>query len=109
MKLKLMVYPKEITEKIKSGEIKDARDVSWLILQQKWECIQDTEHGDSANNNLGLKILEEALDWRIGLLVLNLMGRVSKGKRLKPFSLQIGKCGSLTGIFADGREIIFEK
>lgn len=87
--LSLKVYPKEIWQELREGRIKDAKDISWKILNQKWDCIEESEYGDSSRNNLGLKIFEEALDWTIGLHVAHFINAVVKqAKKLpKPFTL----------------------
>jgi hypothetical protein len=104
--LSLRVVPKEIWQDLRAGKIKDAKDISWKILNQKWDCIEDSEYGDSAENNLGLRIFEQALDWSIGLKVGNFINSCVKNyKRLpKPFTLKI-KGDNFSVCLASGKEI----
>ena len=54
---------------VKSDGVKG---LSWHLLSEK-EAIatmEQTAHGDSANNNFALNIFENALDWGLGLKVV---------------------------------------
>lgn len=48
---------------------------SWSLLSQKHslKAMEATEGGDSASNNFALNVLENALDWSLGLAVLNFL------------------------------------
>ena len=101
--MKLHVDPKEI---LKAKPI-DTQAISWLILEQKAGCIEDTMSEDAAPRNVGLRILEDALDWRIGLAFVRLMKAVPKGKMLKPFTMEVTRHG-ISAILPSGKAIQLE-
>lgn len=68
-----------------------ARRLSWHLLDQPHSvaAMQATEYGDSAANKFALNVLENALDWSIGLKVIAFiqalpqMGRTTRPKTLR--------------------------
>lgn len=101
--MRLHVNPKEILK----AKPKDVQEVSWMILEQRAGCIEKTMHKDSAPANIGLNILEEALDWRIGLAFVKLMKACPKGKIPKPFDMTIKK-NMIFAEFASEKKIQLE-
>ena len=57
----------------KDGKTMSAKDISWMLLNQQHSvaAMERTEGGDSAANNFALNVLENALDWSLGIAVLN--------------------------------------
>jgi hypothetical protein len=100
----LKIYPKEITRGLREGTLKSARDISWHILEQKRECLED-DYGDCADNSLGLAILEQALDWRIGCAIIGILRSMPKGKVPKPFKMHIRRGGKLSVTWDSGKTI----
>ena len=101
-----LVNPRAVYDKLKSGEYKDARDISWALLGDD-ESIQDMraeEYGDAAERNLALSIFENALDWGLGLAVLNYIRAFLQKKALpKPFEVLATRRGDVFIRSASGR------
>ena len=104
-----MVEPRKVLASLKAGTVKSAKDLSWLLLSDEhvFETMQDEEHGEDAESNLALSTFEDALDWRLGALVLScIRATVKATKRLpKPFRLVVGPKGTVYILTVAGRRI----
>lgn len=98
--LRLKVEPRKVVELAPKG----AQAISWYLLGQKADCISETEYGDQKSNNLGLRILEDALDWSIGVRVSQfILACVKNFKKMpRPFTLEI-KGDQFEAVFPSGR------
>lgn len=85
------VDPKAITAKCREGVFKTAKDISWALLNddESIQDMQDTEYGDSSRNNSALRMFESALDWTLGLAVLNYIRAFTTQKKF-PKSFHVG-------------------
>lgn len=87
---------------IKAGEI-NAKGISAMLLNDD-EAIQemrDTEYGDDAHTNFGLRVFEAALDWSLGLAVLWFFRAcVAKRRKPGPFTVVVNRKGD---VFIIGR------
>jgi hypothetical protein len=80
----------------KTGSVKD---LSWSLLEEK-ESIDamEEENGDSASSNFALAVFEQALDWRLGLAIIDL---------LKSYQRKFGKIPSKVTIACDRKGRIY--
>jgi len=67
------IETKALMEDLKAGRIKTAKDLSWKLLSEhhSLSAMERSQAGDSAANNFALNVLENALDWSLGMAVLN--------------------------------------
>lgn len=99
------ITPREITNGLKTGAIKDVKDISWKLLNEP-ESVQDMKNGmdgENAVHNFALSVFEGALDWSLGLAVVNhIRAYVKEGKFPKPFELAVSRKGDIYIIGASG-------
>ena len=100
------VNPSAIMEQMKAGTIKSAKDVSWMLLNdaESIQEMEDTQYGDAASNNFALSVFENALDWSLGIAVLQAMRTYQKQYRCLPgpFSVAATRSGKVFLITDDG-------
>lgn len=99
------VNPRAVYDKLRSGEFLDARDISWALLSddESIQEMQEEECGDEAVRNFGLSVFENALDWGLGLAVLNFIRMFIRKKALpKPFEVAVNRSGDVFIIGASG-------
>ena len=92
------VNPRAVMAKLKSGEWQSAKDISFALLDddESIQEMQNEEYGDSAQSNFALNIFENALDWTLGLAVINMLKAcAAKGKWPKPFSVAVNRAGDV--------------
>lgn len=93
------VEPREVLAKFEAGEYKDARDLSWALLsdRQTERAMAASEYGDSQANNFALNVLENALDWGLGLKAITFIRQTVKGykKMPKPFEVAAARNGDV--------------
>lgn len=83
----------------------DTKGFSWDLLSDKqtYQTMVNEEYGDSASNNFALSIFEHALDWRLGLAVINTIQIFAKAhKKPKNFKLAVARNGDVFIILASG-------
>jgi hypothetical protein len=100
------IQPREVLGMVQSGQIGSAQDLSWMLLSddESIEKMQEEEYGDSAENNFPLRVFETALDWGLGLTVLNFIyGAVADGKMPRPFQVAANRQGDVFIITASGK------
>lgn len=76
----------EVYNNFKNGTFKTARDLSWALLNddQSIQKMEDEQYGDSGSNNFALRIFEQALDWSLGLTVLQCIDAHIKARKSYP-------------------------
>jgi hypothetical protein len=87
-----------------------AKGLSWSLLSddKSYQAMQSTEYGDSSSNNWSLAILEQALDWAIGLKILNFIRACALNhKRPKAFKVAVNRKGDVFIISSINGEVIF--
>jgi hypothetical protein len=105
MSIYLNVVPVDVFAFLKAKPGRSARDVSFFLLDQV-AGEEDFAEGESADDNLALRVIEEALDWSIGMKVLGLLQAYAKiGKRPKPFTLKVGRGGVMTATWPSGHTL----
>lgn len=90
------VEPRAIRSKMRAGEIKSAKDISWMLLNDDASIqeMRDEEHGDSARTNWALAVFEHGLDWSLGIAVLRIMNAAIETSHLpKPFDVMVNRSG----------------
>jgi DNA helicase HerA-like ATPase len=102
------VNPREVLAQSKAGKIKTAKDLSWMLLSddESIQVVDEEQHGDSSHNNFALSTFENALDWSLGLAILNIMRATPKGKILKPFEVAANRKGEVFIILSNGRVMV---
>lgn len=68
-----------------------AKALSWMLLGQKHsvKAMEDSDGGDSAANNFALNVVENALDWSLGLAVNRFIRDALAAKRC-PRAFKVG-------------------
>lgn len=93
------IEPRKIVDDLKAGKIKSAKDISWSLLNddQSYELMEETQYGDSNRNNFALSVFENALDWGLGITVLNYITSVVKQHKAmpKPFEVIANRSGDV--------------
>jgi hypothetical protein len=87
-----------------------AKSLSLSLLgdDTSYQTMQQTEYGDSANNNWSLAIFEQALDWSIGLKILDFIIACAKAhKRFKSFKVAVTRNGDVFIVRSSTGEVIF--
>ena len=102
------IAPREIVDKLRTKEIKSARELSWRLLNDKeagMEIEEDLEApGDSSETSFALNIVENALDWTLGLAVLRFLRIFAAEKKLPhPFEVACSRSGDVFIITGSGR------
>jgi len=85
--LHLTIHPKAIIGALHAGDIRTAKDLTYWLLSRGddgIEQLQESDGGDSTSNNLGLAMIERALDWRIGSVVLDYIRATVKAFHRRP-------------------------
>lgn len=101
--VRLQVRPKELIDLLP-----DAQRLSWHLLEQAADVMAEEEGGEDAESNLALAVVEQALDWRIGLAVLGLIRSAWQQYRKvpKPFTLEIDRrSGDIWAVMSSGRRM----
>ncbi len=100
----LQVTPREL---LKERDLfRDPRRLSWHLLRQAEDVLEEEQDGDAAERNLGLAVFEQALDWRIGLAVLEVFRAAVERRRIpKPFRVEITRSGRITVLLPSGRRL----
>lgn len=101
------IQPREaIAELTKAGGVKA---YSWKLLSEP-EAVAEMEStldGDSARSNFALSVLENALDWGLGLAVLNFIRASVQNKKMpKPFTLAVNSRGDIFVITGGTKTVI---
>lgn len=99
--VRLQVRPKELLDLLS-----DPQRLSWRLLGQVADIMAEEEDGEDAESNLALAVIEEALDWRIGLAVRGLIRSAWQQYRKipKPFILEIDRrSGDIWAVMSSGR------
>ena len=102
--MKFRVEPKRVLREAREQEIKDVRGFSLIIIDHNMELLRGTDRGDCAENNAALQVVEDALDYRLGMAFINLMKSCPKGKLPKPFCLQ-SRLSGIYATFSSGRTV----
>ena len=91
------VVPKELLAWTKTHKIASAKDISWHLISEARSMAKMAaqDNGDARHNNYGLRIVENALDWSLGLAVLRVLAACRPGKIPKPFDLLATKSGAI--------------
>jgi hypothetical protein len=75
-----------------------ARDISWKLLSERASVaeMEATDGGDAAHSNFALHVFENALDWSLGLAVLQVFRAChARGKLPKPFDILTSQGGQI--------------
>lgn len=102
------IDPRAVLERFRSGQYQSARDLSWSLIGDTETCqlMEETEAGDTAENNFALSVVEHALDWRLGLAVVNLIAAAARERKMpKPFTLGVTRNGEIWYVLASGRTV----
>ena len=99
------VIPKTLLAWTKAHKISSAKDISWYLLNEERSLAKATaqDSGDARHNNYSLRILENALDWSLGLAVLRILALCQPGKIPKPFDLLATRSGAILVRYSSGR------
>ncbi len=102
------ITPREILKKLREKEIKGPRDISWALLsdeESQVELEEDLEApGDSSETSLSLNIIENALDWKLGLAVLGFIrASVAEKKLPLPFEVSCSNRGDVYIVTNSGK------
>lgn len=78
----------------------NAKDLFYYLLDthsiDSLEVMAETDAGDSARNNMSLAIIENALDWKIGIFVLQMnLACIRAGKAIKKTRIQFDSKGRI--------------
>jgi hypothetical protein len=100
----LQVVPRELLQR--RDLLRDPRRLSWYLLRQAEDLLEEEQDGDAAERNLALAVFEQALDWRIGLAVLGVLQVALRRRRPpKTFALEISRNGSIAVVLPSGRRV----
>jgi hypothetical protein len=89
------VAPREIVRRVRTKELLTARDISFFVMSQE-SIDEGDEEGDSTETNFALSVFENALDWTIGLAVLEYLRQARSGRKLpKPFEVLVNRSGDV--------------
>ncbi len=99
---------RDILKKLHEKEIKGARAISWALLsdeESQAHLEEDLEApGDSSETSFALNIVENALDWRLGMAVLGFIkGFVAKKRLPLPFEVSCSNHGDVFIITKSGK------
>ncbi len=90
------VETRKVIDILRNGNIKD---VSWALLSdnESIEAMEETQHEDSGRTNFALNIFENALDWRLGIAVVNVIKgiKAQTGKYPTRFTIAANRNGDL--------------
>ena len=104
------IEPRDVLARFKSGEYKTAQDLSYALLNQSRSVMDMSEglDGDSAQTNFALCVFDNALDWTLGLAVLNLIRACRKqhNRLPKPFRIAASRAGDVFLIAASGKVLV---
>jgi hypothetical protein len=93
------IEPRKIWDMVKAGEIKDAKDLSWRLLNddQSVRSMADQMGGEDAAHNFALAIFEQALDLTLGMRVIGFMNQCVRELKClpKPFELMVNRAGDV--------------
>jgi len=104
------IQPREVLKQMKEGRISTARDLGLQLLSDR-EAIKTMEaeaDGDTARTNFALAVIEQALDWRLGLAVIELIFAVLRQYRRlpKPFKVAVNRDGDVFILLPSGKVIV---
>lgn len=94
----------------REGRFQTPRQLSWLLLNDRSAIakMEDEIEGESPNCNFALRIFETALDWSLGLTVLNFILQCVRAKKMpKPFQVAANHRGDVFIITASGRILTY--
>lgn len=100
------VDPRAVVEEFRAGRLRTARDLGWAILSdEETVCaMAETEHEESSDRNLALRVFEHALDWRLGLWTLDFIRAAARmGRMPKQFHVAADRAGRVYVIGASGK------
>lgn len=99
-----------IIELLKSG--KSAKDISWMFLNddQSVQVMDDEQYGDSQSNNFALNVFENALDYAIGIKILQYVRFLnSMKKKHDVFVVACNRGGDVFIVSNKTGRVIFEQ
>jgi hypothetical protein len=104
------IETKAAAEALKANGVKS---FSWGLLSDKgsMRAMRGTDGGDSARNNFALNVLENALDWSLGLAVLNFIRDACAVKKCpRTFKVAASRKGDVFIIIArkDGTSVVLK-
>lgn len=85
-----------------------AKDIGWALLSdsESITAMDDTQHGDSSDNNFALNVFETALDWGLGLAVVNVLKiKAAQGKFPRRFTIAANRNGDVFFIGKNGAAV----
>jgi len=95
----------KMKEAYDSGKPLSAQDISWLYLKddQSVQYMKDTESGDRSDNNFAMRIFTKALDYTIGIVILDFIReyRRQHKKRINHFTLAVDNIGRAYILYGD--------
>lgn len=74
---------------------KSAQSVGFMILEQAIDLMKDTVDGDSSERNFGLSVFENALDFRLGMIGIDLWKIAIRDKKHKILRIGISRKGDI--------------
>lgn len=103
------VEPRAVVQGLMDGRLRHAQDLGLALLSDDATvcAMAESEGGDSAANNLALRVFEHALDWGLGLAALGYIARMVKASRRlpKPFEVAVTARGEVYVVTATGRVV----
>jgi len=100
------IQPREAIAKLTTV---GAKAYSWELLSEPEAVaeMESTSDGDSARSNFALSVLENALDWGLGLAVLHFIRASVQNKKMpKPFTLAVNSRGDIFVITGGSKTVI---
>ena len=89
---------------LECGNIKSARDISWSLLNddQSIQTMENEMGGDEVSGNFALSVFENALDWQLGVAVLQVL-KAARPRMPKDFEVAVNRAGDVFVIFQSGK------
>lgn len=100
------IEPRKVFAFFREDENRSARDLSFLLLgdDKAMSTMEREAGGEDSRSNFALSMFENALDWRLGLAVVNyLKGFAVRGRMPKPFQVACNRGGDVFIIGASGK------
>lgn len=93
-----MVDPAKVMALIREKKIQTSKDLSLMLLgdDEAVQLMGEEMGGEDAGHNFALQVFEHALDWTIGLAVLDFIRACAKmGKKPRPFEVAANRSGQV--------------
>ena len=104
------IETRKVIDILRNGDIKD---ISWALLSdsESVTMMQETQHEDSGRTNFALNIFENALDWRLGIAVVNVLKGIKTltGKYPSKITIAANRNGDIFYIGKNGNATLVSR